>query len=68
MAAPSSSSPFFGIREDDLRTNIHTHMKQQQISEMVGPGPASSTGGAPPSGPLMAKKKRNLPGTPSKYI
>ncbi|KAF6174616.1 hypothetical protein GIB67_006268 [Kingdonia uniflora] len=52
MAAASSSSQFFGIREED-----QNQMKQQQTST-----PTSST--APTQAPQ--KKKRNLPGTPSK--
>ncbi|KAF8398816.1 hypothetical protein HHK36_014676 [Tetracentron sinense] len=53
MAAASSSTTFFGIREDEQNL-----MKQQSST------PTSST--APITVPQ--KKRRNLPGTPSKFI
>ncbi|MBA0862337.1 hypothetical protein Goshw_007257, partial [Gossypium schwendimanii] len=53
--ASSSSGPFFGIREEN-----QSQTKQQQHT------PTSSTGPVDPSPP--PKKKRNQPGTPSKFI
>ncbi|WOL09776.1 protein indeterminate-domain 5, chloroplastic-like isoform X2 [Canna indica] len=50
MASASSSSPFFGIRDEELQNQL----KQQQ---------QSSSTAAPPSAP--AKKRRNQPGNPS---
>jgi hypothetical protein len=55
MAASSSSTPLFGIREED-----QNQMKQQHSST-----PMSST--APAPAPPPQKKKRNQPGTPCKY-
>ncbi|KAE8076443.1 hypothetical protein FH972_015094 [Carpinus fangiana] len=52
MAASSSSTPLFGIREED-----QNQMKQQHSST-----PMSST--APAPAPPPQKKKRNQPGTP----
>ncbi|KAA8532376.1 hypothetical protein F0562_032369 [Nyssa sinensis] len=51
MAAPSSSTPFFGIREEDQNL-----MKQQHSS-------ISTSSAAATTAPQ--KKKRNLPGTPN---
>ncbi|XP_059649819.1 protein indeterminate-domain 5, chloroplastic-like [Cornus florida] len=54
MAVTPSSTPFFGLREDD-----QNQMKQQQQQQQLSI-PTSST--APTTAPQ--KKRRNLPGTP----
>lgn len=60
MAAASSPSPFFGLREDEFNNQMKQQQQQQPDSSqpMTAPAPAP----APP------KKKRNLPGNPSKFI
>ncbi|XP_073101750.1 LOW QUALITY PROTEIN: protein indeterminate-domain 4, chloroplastic-like [Elaeis guineensis] len=54
MASASSTAPFFGIREEEL----HSQMKKQQLASM----PTSSTAASQTTAP--AKKKRNVSGNP----
>ncbi|XXG60178.1 hypothetical protein AAC387_Pa04g2145 [Persea americana] len=56
MAAASSSTPFFSIREEDQIQNKQQQQQQQNST------PTSSTA---PSSTAPQKKKRNLPGTPN---
>uniref|UniRef100_A0A804KN68 C2H2-type domain-containing protein n=1 Tax=Musa acuminata subsp. malaccensis TaxID=214687 RepID=A0A804KN68_MUSAM len=58
MAAASSSVPFLGFREEDQSNTQHPQQKQQSSS--------SSAAAARPASPQ--KKKRTLPGNPSKFI
>ncbi|KAK8659456.1 hypothetical protein V6N13_029657 [Hibiscus sabdariffa] len=53
--APSSSGPFFGIREEN----------QNQMKILHSSTPTSSTGAPVDPPPLPPKKKRNQPGTPN---
>ncbi|KAE8716139.1 Protein indeterminate-domain 6 [Hibiscus syriacus] len=57
-AAPSSSGPFFGVREGN-----QNQMKQLHSSSTT----TTSTGLPVDPSPPPPKKKRNQPGTPSKY-
>ncbi|XP_020598828.1 protein indeterminate-domain 5, chloroplastic-like isoform X2 [Phalaenopsis equestris] len=64
MAAASSSSPFFSIRDEE---NLN-HLRQQQMNNIQAPPPVSSIP-TPSSNlqvlPAPLKKKRNLPGNPN---
>ncbi|KAJ3680391.1 hypothetical protein LUZ60_016669 [Juncus effusus] len=59
----SSQTPFYGIRNEDSQNQMKPQVPHPQLQNST---PSSSTaaeqGGAPP-----IKKKRNLPGNPSKY-
>ncbi|KAL6970102.1 hypothetical protein U1Q18_029807 [Sarracenia purpurea var. burkii] len=55
MVTSTSSAAFFGLREGD-----QNQMKQQHSS-------AATWSAAAPTEPAVQKKRRNQPGTPSKY-
>ena len=58
MAATSSSTSFFGIREENQSQITHPHPHPQSTT-------TSATSSAP-STTVPQKKRRNQPGTPSK--
>ncbi|KAL0907466.1 hypothetical protein M5K25_021879 [Dendrobium thyrsiflorum] len=61
MAAASSSSPFFGIRDEESLN----HLKQQQMLPILPPTSSIPSSSSNLQVPAPVKKKRNLPGNPN---